>query len=206
MIKNKIYLMRLFRYRNVLYRLKSMGFTRVFSTNLAESTGVTPLQVRKDFSLVKISGNKKGGYNIDTLIEDLNKILGECRKNKVILIGSVKISQALNNYKGFEKENIEISAIFDKESEKESCEIFPLEKLKDFIKDHEIKTGIMAVSETEAQKTMDLMIKCGIKGILNISPVKLKKPKKSNVIINNLDFALELQKLICAVNSTEKDK
>ena len=46
-IKNS--LKRIFLYRASLYRLKLMGVEKVFSYTLANETGVTPEQVRKDF-------------------------------------------------------------------------------------------------------------------------------------------------------------
>ena len=38
------------------------------------------LIVRKDFSLLGISGNKRGGYNIDVLIAELRRVLGKPRQ------------------------------------------------------------------------------------------------------------------------------
>ena len=64
MITNKNCIIRLSRYKNALYRLQALGFVKVFSDNLADSVGVTASQVRKDFSIFGISGNKKGGYRL----------------------------------------------------------------------------------------------------------------------------------------------
>ena len=63
-------IMRLLKYKNALRRMKSFGFIKAYSNNLGDAIGITSVQVRKDFSLFNISGNKKGGYNID----DLEKI------------------------------------------------------------------------------------------------------------------------------------
>ena len=61
MIVSKKHISRLSRYRKALFRLKELGFVKVFSDNLGEAVGVTASQVRKDFSLFGISGNKRGG-------------------------------------------------------------------------------------------------------------------------------------------------
>jgi len=200
-MKYKSSFIRLSRYRNVLLRLKSMGYEKIFAANLAESVGVTPLQVRKDLSSYKICGNKKAGYNIEFLLQDLNKILGEFKKSEIILVGWGKIRDTLLDYKGFEKENITIIAVFDKNTFNKdvSPKIYPLEKMDEFIKKHYIKTAILAVPEVDMENIMNLMIKSGIKGILNFSPIKLKKPKNSDIVINNLDFALETLKLIYSI-------
>ena len=144
MITNKNSIIRLSRYKNSLYRLKSFGFIKVFSENLADATGVTSSQVRKDFSLFGITGNKKGGYIIDELIKSLNEILGKNVTTNVIVAGAGNIGSALIKYKGFEKENIKILAAFDTDSTKVSkgrdidVPVLPLEQMSKFIKDNDI--------------------------------------------------------------------
>src|SRR4030042_4790129 len=110
---SKKLIIRLSQYKNALERLKSLGFVKVFSDNIADSVGVTPSQVRKDFSIFGIPGNKKGGYYINELIEELRKILGKEKETKVIIVGMGNLGQALMKYEMFKKEGIEIIAGFD---------------------------------------------------------------------------------------------
>jgi redox-sensing transcriptional repressor len=70
---NRSCIIRLSRYKNALNRLKTLNFVRVFSDNLADAAGVTAAQVRKDFSLFGITGNRRGGYKVDELADQLNK-------------------------------------------------------------------------------------------------------------------------------------
>ena len=206
MITNKNCIIRLSRYRNVLYRLKSMGLIRVVSNNLADATGVTALQVRKDFSLSGITGNKKGGYQIDDLIEKLNHILGKNEVEHVILAGVGKIGRALVQYSGFEEEGIKIVAAFDidpqKYNDKIDIPVLPLEKIKDYVKKNNIKIGIIAVPDTSAQQVFNLMAGSGIKGVLNFAPIRLRSTP--DIIINNVNLVMELENLIYFVNVKEK--
>lgn len=55
---------RLLKYRDVMQKMKGLGFVRVFSDNLADAVGVSPSLVRKDFSIFGLTGNKRGGYHI----------------------------------------------------------------------------------------------------------------------------------------------
>jgi redox-sensing transcriptional repressor len=80
---NRKCILRLSRYRNALRRLKSLGFVKVFSGNLADAAGVTSSQVRKDFSLFGITGNRRGGYHVDELIDRIGHILGKNEVQKV---------------------------------------------------------------------------------------------------------------------------
>ena len=72
---------RLLEYKLCLLRFKELGVSTVYSHNLGEVAGVTAVQVRKDFSAYGIKGNKRGGYNIDQLLDALNQIFGDARKN-----------------------------------------------------------------------------------------------------------------------------
>ena len=208
MIMNKNCIIRLSRYKNALYRLQALGFVKVFSDNLADAVGGTASQVRKDFSIFGISGNKKGGYQIDSLLEKLNSILGKDQLHKVIVIGAGHIGSALMRYRGFEKEGIKIVAGFDidpaKINRSNPISVLPLEEVKPFIKSNGIRIAILAVPDIAAQTAADLICSSGIKGILNFAPLRLKNAE--GCIINNVNLEIELENLIYFVNVTEKTK
>ena len=44
---------------------------------MADVANVTAAQVRKDFSIFGITGHRRGGYQVDDLLDQLNKILGK---------------------------------------------------------------------------------------------------------------------------------
>ncbi|MFA6357722.1 MAG: redox-sensing transcriptional repressor Rex [Candidatus Omnitrophota bacterium] len=208
MITNKNCIIRLSRYKNALYRLQALGFVKVFSDNLADAVGGTASQVRKDFSIFGISGNKKGGYQIDFLLEKLNSILGKDQLQKVIVVGAGHIGSALMRYRGFEKEGIKIVAGFDIDPSKinrsNAVPILPLEEVKVFIKSNGIRIAVLAVPDIAAQQAVDLISAAGIKGILNFAPLGLKAPE--TCIINNVNLEIELENLIYFVNVAEKTK
>ncbi|MCX5669549.1 MAG: redox-sensing transcriptional repressor Rex [Candidatus Omnitrophica bacterium] len=213
---NKLCIIRLSKYKNALYRLKSLGFVRVFSDNLADAVEATASQVRKDFSIFGISGNKRGGYKIDELIEKLNIILGKDELQKVIIVGLGKLGTALSRYTGFEKEEIKIVAAFDIDSTKfnqtdikmiklnEKTPVLALEYLPEFVRKNNIKIGIITVPDIAAQQVVDIMLSSGIKGILNFAPIRLRG--NDDCIINNVNLEGELENLIYFVNASTKTK
>lgn len=208
MVTNKNCILRLSRYKNSLYRFKSLGFFKIFSDYLADAVGVTSAQVRKDFSLFGICGNKRGGYQIDALLEKLNDILGKNELQKVIMAGAGNLGSALMKYKNFEKEGIKIVAAFDidpaKHNAKMPVPVYPLDDLERYTKDNNIKIGIISVPDIAAQHTFDIMAKAGIKGVLNFAPIQLKSPE--DCIVNNVNLELELENLIYFVNAMQKSK
>jgi redox-sensing transcriptional repressor len=205
MIGKKNCILRLSRYKNELFRFKELGFIKIFSEYLAEAVGVTSAQVRKDFSLFGISGNKRGGYNIDALIDKLNSIFGKNQTQKVIVMGAGNLGSALLKYKNFEKQGIKIEAAFDldpaKCSQKSGVPVFQLSDMESFVKKNDIRIAILCVPEVAAQSTIDLMAKAGIKGVLNFSPIQLKTP--NNCLVANVNLEEELENLIYFVNTRQ---
>ena len=200
---NKSSINRLSRYKNSLYRMRHLGFVKVFSDNLADAVGVTAAQVRKDFSLFGLTGNKRGGYQVENLIEKLNALLGKNQLQKVIIVGLGKIGAALMNYSGFEKEGIRIVAafeidpvLFDRQGE---VPVLPLDELKAFVKEHEIRIGIIATPDNAAQQVLEMLVEAGIKGVLNFAPIRLRVP--AACVIQSVDLGRELEKIIYFVNA-----
>ena len=208
MVANRNSIIRLSKYKNALYRLQSLGFVKVFSDNLADAIGATASQVRKDFSLFGISGNKKGGYQIDNLLEKLNNILGKDTIQKVIIVGAGNIASALMKYKGFEKEGIKIVAAFDidptKLKKNNEIPVLPLEELKAFVKENQIRIGILTVPDIAAQQAAQILFSAGIKGILNFAPIRLESP--DDCVVNNVNLEHELENLIYFVNVLNKTR
>lgn len=206
MITTKNCVIRLSRYKSALNRFKALGFVKVFSDNLADAVGVTSSQVRKDFSLFGISGNKKGGYKVDELIEKTNIILGKNKIQKVVLVGAGHMGKALLKYKGFEKEGMKIVACFDIDPTKLNREaiipILPAKEMKDFVQTQQIKVGVIAVPDTTAQAALDQMLEAGIKGVLNFAPIRLRGVE--DTVINNVNIELELENVIYFVNALGK--
>lgn len=202
-MQNRKSIIRLSRYKNALKRLKSLNFVRVYSENLADAAGVTASQVRKDFSLFGISGNKRGGYKLDELISELRKILGKDKEQKFIVVGVGNIGRALMDYEGFEKSGINIAAGFDIDTTKLDTEsqrpVLPLDEIHNYVKKNKIKLGIICVHDYAAQQVLELMLNAGIQGVLNFAPICLKVPE--SCVINNINLETELENLIYFVNA-----
>lgn len=200
---NRSCIIRLSRYKNALNRLRTLNFVRVFSDNLADAAGVTAAQVRKDFSLFGITGNRRGGYRVDELAEQLNKILGKDQLHEFIVIGVGNIGRALLHYPGFERSGINVAAGFDIDPAKFNRDskppVLPLEQLAGVIKSRDIRLAILAVPDYAAQQVLELALSAGIRGVLNFAPICLKAP--TGCVINNINLETELENLIYFVNA-----
>lgn len=206
-MENENCISRLSRYKNSLLKLKNLGLMRVFSENLADAVGVTAAQVRKDFSNFGIRGNRRGGYELDQLIAQIRKILGKDKVHDFILVGIGNLGKALLRYPGFEKGGIKIVAAFDidptKIQNKMKVPVFPLEEIEEYIRKQDVKFGIISVPDFAAQQVCQIMVKAGVKGILNFAPVRLKVPE--DCVIRNLNLETELENIIYFVNAADRE-
>jgi len=201
--KNKRVISRLSRYKNALYRFLELGFERIFSDYLAEEVGVTPSQVRKDFSLFDITGNKRAGYQIAILLEKLEQLFLKDTVQKVIIVGAGRLGSAFSHYRGFAREKIEIVAAFDVDptkcvGSKGGVPIRPLSEMEAFIQSEGIKLAILTVPERVAEDVYQKMVAAGIKGVLNFAPIPLKSTEEC--IVTTYCVELELETLIYFVN------
>lgn len=200
---NNDMLIRVTRYYRALNRLRAIGLEKVFAHNLADAAGVSPAIVRKDFSLLEIHGQKRGGYEIKELIEKIGSILGKGDSQNVIIVGCGRIGKALMHYQGFEPDGIKIVAGFDTDpvvySDPSSpIPVYPLSRLEEVIRVHNVKAAIITVPESSAQECYMHLIECGISGVLNFSPITLK-PLRNNSgilpVVHNINIGLELEQI-----------
>lgn len=198
-VTNRNCIGRLSRYKNALYHFKELGFTKIFSRYLAQAVGVTSTQIRKDFSIFKIFGNKRGGYLIDELISSLNTILSKNETHKVIMVGVGNLGRALIHYKGFAREGFKLIAAFDIDPSKygtvSDIPVMPIGSLPQFVHEHGIQFGILSVPAVAAQQVFERMVDAGIKGVLNFAPCSLQISDTS-VFVNNVNLELELEQLV----------
>jgi redox-sensing transcriptional repressor len=203
---SKNVILRLSKYKNALHRLKSLGFVKIISSYLGDAVGVASTQVRKDFSLFGVSGNKRRGYQVDALIHKLNDILGKNEVQPVIVAGAGRIGNALLRYRTFERQGIKLVAAFDTDPAKQCADgpspVYPLERMADVVRQCHARIGIVAVPEEAAQPVCDQMVVAGIRGVLNFAPLTLRAP--ADVVISNVSLELELESVIYFVNARER--
>ncbi|KPL22450.1 MAG: hypothetical protein AMS23_07900 [Bacteroides sp. SM1_62] len=198
---------RLLRYRSLLLKMQDLGFETVYSYNLGREAGVSPEQVRKDFSQFGIKGKKKGGYNVIELLFTINNIFRKDEMQCVILVGMGNIGKAMLQYRGFKHRMIQIVATFDIDPSKyrKNCPVpcYPMEDLKRVVSELDVKTAIVAVPERAVQEVCDQLIAAGILGILIFAPTIIKAPP--HITINNISISHELESLIYQTLHVKRD-
>jgi redox-sensing transcriptional repressor len=182
--------------------LQALGVKRVYSYTLGNETGITAEQVRKDFSEYRIKGYQRGGYYVDELIGELEKIFYKKGSQNIIIMGRGNIGSSLANYSNFGQRNINIVASFDIDPSKQNIRsdipVYTMERLKEIIDRFCVQTAIIAVPALAAQQVCDQLVGLGIAGIINFAPVILKVP--GHTIINNVNLSDEIESVIYCVS------
>ena len=82
--------------------------------------------------------------------------------------------------------------------------LYPTYEITKKVKELSIDYGIIAVPAEKARETADKLIKGGIKGIINYSPVILNP--EDNVIVRNIYLAEEIRLLTALITNGDKNK
>lgn len=185
-------------YARCLERLHENGHEMVSSSALAAAAGVKPSQLRRDLAYFGTFGTRGRGYPVEALRQAIHEGLGRAKLQPVIMVGAGNLGSALLRYDGFRKEGYEILAAFDARPEGIRARDIPVplhstDDMSAFIGKHNVQLAILCVPAEHAQQVANELVKSGIQGILNFSPVVLQVP--SDVTVNNVDLALELENL-----------
>ena len=185
-------------YSRCLQRLLENGIKTVSSEALAGAAGVKSPQLRKDLTYFGQFGTRGLGYNVEQLIQMISDLLGTNHLQPVVLVGVGNLGRALLSYRGFAKEGFGIVAAFDLVSERQNDKrvtqpVFPMEKLKDFVSQNNVRMAILCVPPEEAQKVVNDLVEAGVTGVMNFAPTVLQVPDE--VAVNNVNLAIELENL-----------
>ena len=189
---------RLSRYYRSLVNMETRGITICSSKDLARRDGVSPAQVRKDLSCFGQFGTRGQGYPVAELREAISRILGLYRTWNVALVGVGYLGVSLLAYREFKAQGFHIVAAFDNDPEKigkkrRNVTIRDIRTLPRAVKKLNIEMAMVTVPKDAAQAVIDLLVRSGLKMILNFAPVSLRAP--AGVMIRNVNIAIELEAL-----------
>src|SRR5688572_16335825 len=185
-------------YLRALQRLADAGIQTTSSQELGEIVGISAAQIRKDISQFGEFGKQGTGYSIPFLIERLRNILKVDRVWEVVIVGMGDIGHALARYNGFANRGFHINMVFDNDPQKigqkvGDYEVFDTATLAEKVKQNKVKIAMLAAPASSAQEITDLLVKAGIKAILNYAPTSLNVP--SGVRVQYIDPVTHLQRM-----------
>jgi redox-sensing transcriptional repressor len=178
---------RLSRYLQVLTQAKKMGKDTISSQELADYTHVNSTQIRRDLSGFGKFGKRGVGYNVDSLVSQIRKILRTSGQHNIALFGAGHLGQAIAGSNIFADHGFRVVALFDTDPEKIGMEVREGLTVRSFddlplvVQEDQIVVGVIAVPTDAAQNVADELVQAGVKIIFNYSEALLQVPPEVTV-------------------------
>ncbi len=188
---------RLSQYRRLLEKYKYMDEPFIFSHDLARMLDLKPVNVRHDFMLLGMSGDRRKGYSITSLLGKIAERI-DCCERKVILVGLGRLGMSLAAYLSETHTELEIKAAFDVDPDKinRSCEGIPCYSISDlgtYIENNNILTAVLTIPPEDINHILPILIDAGVKGILNYTSETLQVPE--GIVVRNVDIVTFLEEI-----------
>jgi redox-sensing transcriptional repressor len=177
---------RLSRYLQVLTQARKMGKDTISSQELADYTHVNSTQIRRDLSGFGKFGKRGVGYNVESLVTQIRKILRTSGQHNIALFGAGHLGTAIATSDIFADHGFRVVAVFDIDEDKVGTDIGPLtvrhnSELRPVIDEEDIVVAVLAVPSGAAQELADELVDAGVKIIFNYSDALLQVPPEVTV-------------------------
>ncbi len=177
---------RLSRYLQVLTQAKKMGKETISSQELSDYTHVNSTQIRRDLSGFGKFGKRGVGYNVDSLVSEIRRILQTSGQHNLALFGAGHLGRAIASSDIFADHGFHVVAIFDTDPRKIGEEIGSVrvrhtDELAQVVEEEDIVVGVLAVPTDAAQDLADALVAAGVKIIFNYSEALLNVPPEVTV-------------------------
>jgi redox-sensing transcriptional repressor len=172
---------RLSRYLQVLTQARKMGRETISSQELSEYTHINPTQIRRDLSGFGKFGKRGVGYGVDSLVDEIRKILRTSGQHNIALFGAGHLGRAIASSDIFADHGFEVVAMFDVDPKVVGTEVGSLcvrniRELEQVVSEQEIVVGVLAVPPDAAQAVADQLVEAGVRIIFNYSEQLLQVP------------------------------
>jgi redox-sensing transcriptional repressor len=177
---------RLSRYLQVLTQARKIGKETISSQELADYTHVNSTQIRRDLSGFGKFGKRGVGYNVESLVSQIRKILRTAGQHNIALFGAGHLGTAIATSDIFADHGFRVVALFDTDSEKVGTEIGgltvrDLRDLPDVVPAEEVVVAVLALPSLAAQDLADQLVSTGVKVIFNYSEALVDVPPEVTV-------------------------
>ncbi len=177
---------RLSRYLQVLTQARKIGKETISSQELADYTHVNSTQIRRDLSGFGKFGKRGVGYNVESLVSQIRKILRTAGQHNIALFGAGHLGTAIATSDIFADHGFRVVAMFDIDHARVGARIGPMtvrhnSELRTVVDEQDIVVAVLAVPSAAAQSIADELVDAGVKIIFNYSEALLQVPPEVTV-------------------------
>jgi redox-sensing transcriptional repressor len=172
---------RLSRYLQVLTQARKMGKDTISSQELSDYTHINSTQIRRDLSGFGKFGKRGVGYNVESLVNEIRKILRTAGQHNIALFGAGHLGQAIASSDIFADHGFRIVAMFDVDPavigrHVGGLDVRSFDDIDSVVEGEQVVVGVLAVPADAAQEVADRLVKAGVKIIFNYSERLLQVP------------------------------
>jgi redox-sensing transcriptional repressor len=189
---------RLSRYRTLLTEREPGDRPHLFSHEIAAAMRLSDSQVRRDLMAIGTRGLPSRGYEVQSLLRDLDKALNQTRVHGVAVVGAGNLGRALIATLESSRTNLRIKCAFDADPGKcnrvySGVKCHPMDALDEVAAREDISLAVLCVPAAAAQDVAERMVHAGVKGVLNFSSAPLRLPR--TIALEEIDIGNYLAKL-----------
>ncbi|WP_240643826.1 redox-sensing transcriptional repressor Rex [Antribacter gilvus] len=183
-------------YLRALRDLAAQGVTTTSSSELADRSGVSSAQLRKDLSYLGSFGTRGVGYDVESLASYITVALGLETEHRLAIVGIGNLGHALANYSGYAARGFQVTALLDADpavvgTEAAGLTVQHIDQVAEVIDEAGVSMVVLATPAQAAQEIADRVVAAGVREILNFAPVALQVP--DDVVVRSVDVGGELQ-------------
>lgn len=184
--------------------MKEQGERYASSTRLARQLGMDSSQIAKDLSYVNVAGKPRMGYEVEELIDVLERFLGFTERHTAFLFGVGNLGAALLSDSGLSQFGLEIVAAFDVNPALVGRTIngIPICHTDEFLQKMQeyghVHIGVLTVPINIAQEVTDRMVAGGIRAVWNFTPFRIRVPE--TIVVQNTSLYAHLALMFNRLN------
>ena len=196
-------------YLSYVRMLDNLHVEYVSSTQISKELNVQSSQIAKDLSFLNIRGKTRIGYEVKSLMAELENFLGFNRRHDAVVIGAGSLGTALMQDRGLEHYGLNIVAGLDVRSELigqrlGGLPVYDIHNLATWHRDHSaVSIAILTVPVESAQETADIVIASGMTALWNFTPYRIKAP--DHVVIANTSIYAHLAIIYNRMHNTNNE-
>ena len=187
---------RLSLYRRLLDNLRASGTVSIYSHQLAHLAGVSATQVRRDFMVIGYSGSPNRGYQVDTCLASIERLLDGNLPQDVALVGMGRLGQSVLAHFAGRRPLLRIAAGFDTNpvligTSTQGCPVHGMTDLEQVVREKGIRIAILAVPPETGQAAADALVRAGVRSLVDFTALPLRVP--DDVFVDHMDITSALE-------------
>jgi redox-sensing transcriptional repressor len=146
--------------------------------------------------VIGYSGSPNRGYQVDTCLASIEKLLDGTSRQDVALVGLGRLGQSVLAHFAGRRPLLRIAAGFDTNpaiigTSIEGCPVYSMDELETVVREKGIRIAILAVPPETGQTAADALVRAGVRSLVDFTAIPLRVP--DDVFVDHMDITSALE-------------